>query len=110
MKSVFAFLAGLAVAYGVSWIAGGGRRTTRFGVISKRGQSSKVDLNSATIQDLIAVGLDPVMANRVMESRPYRSKFDLVNRYVIGEFDYSKIKDRVDVSFEEAHEDIQIAS
>ncbi len=55
-----------------------------------------LNINQASRQELVSVlGLDPEIADRIVEHRPYPSKIDLLGRMVIPEETYVAIKDRI---------------
>lgn len=55
-----------------------------------------LDINSASADELDALpGIGPVMAKKIIAARPYRAKTDLVNRKVIPQSAYDKIKDQI---------------
>ena len=66
-----------------------------------------LDLNTATQDDFVRLGLDREMSDQVLENRPYRNKLDLLSRMVIPEPAYNAIKDRVGVAG--ATESVKIA-
>jgi hypothetical protein len=57
-----------------------------------------LDLNSSTVDQLRALGLEDEASDRIVENRPYRNKLDLVSRMVIPEQIYNTIKHQVDVA------------
>lgn len=57
-----------------------------------------VDLNTASEDDLLRLGLDGEGAGKIAENRPYRSKLDLLSRMVLPESAYNEIKHRVGVA------------
>jgi DNA uptake protein ComE-like DNA-binding protein len=62
----------------------------------KNGPHALVDINRASEDDLASLpGISKAEARKIIEGRPYRSKDDLVNKGVISESDYAKIRDRV---------------
>lgn len=55
-----------------------------------------LDLNSASAEELQNLrGIGPVLAERIIENRPYVSKIDLVGRMVIPDATYEVIKHEV---------------
>lgn len=93
-----------------------GRRVAERGrLMVRRGQQfagglrqTGMDLNSASFQDLMSLGLDRLMAERIIENRPYRSRLDLVSRVVIPSDIYDGIKHRISVS--RPDEGVKVAS
>ena len=55
-----------------------------------------IDINSAGPDELDSLpGIGPVMAQKIIAGRPYRAKTDLLNRKIIPQSAYDKIKDRI---------------
>lgn len=55
-----------------------------------------VDINSGSINELKGLpGIDDVYAQRIVDSRPYQKKDELVSRNIIPEIIFKKIKDRI---------------
>lgn len=57
----------------------------------------RLDLNSATKEELVGIGLTPTQSNRVIEHRPYARPEDLLNKHVLSEDDYKQIEPHVRV-------------
>jgi DNA uptake protein ComE-like DNA-binding protein len=62
----------------------------------KNGPHALVDLNSASETDLASLpGVSRPQARKIIEERPYQKKEDLVEKGVISESEYEKLRDRV---------------
>ena len=57
-----------------------------------------LDLNTATHEDLLGLGLNEELIEKVTENRPYRNKLDLLSRMVIPEHAYEAIKHQVGIA------------
>jgi hypothetical protein len=96
MKHVAALFAGIGLTV---LIAFGLQTTSRGRELRRRIQQwPMVDLNGCSTEQLLALGLDRLLAERIMENRPYRSKLELVERFVIPREFYARIRNRVRVS------------
>ena len=63
---------------------------------SSKANGQIVDLNSATKAQLIDLpGIGEAYAQRIIDSRPYREKTDLIRRNIIPEATYRQIQERV---------------
>lgn len=61
--------------------------------------ASKVDLNSATVEALGKLdGISAARAKAIVENRCYQSATDLVDRRILPQSVYRKIKDQVETS------------
>ncbi len=61
-----------------------------------RDHSHPLDLNTATESDLESLpGITKTDAERIIRNRPYRSKNELVNKRIISEESYQRIRDNV---------------
>jgi DNA uptake protein ComE-like DNA-binding protein len=67
-----------------------------------------LDLNTADRDDFLALGMDSVTADQIVENRPYRNKLDLLSRMVVPESSYNQIKHQIGVA--EATESIKVGS
>jgi competence protein ComEA len=55
-----------------------------------------LDINSGSINELKGLpGIDDVYAQKIVDSRPYQKKDELVSRNIIPESIFKKIKDRI---------------
>ncbi len=101
--AVLALFGGFATAIGIAILAA-----------TKPGASilapGVLDINKASAEDLVALGLDETMAARVVEYRPYRSRIELLERYVLGRPDFDLIRDHVGVDVAHAHDAVRVAS
>jgi competence protein ComEA len=52
-----------------------------------------LDINSASEEEIVAVGMDKATAKKVIEGRPYRNKVELVSRSLLTRDQYDKLKD-----------------
>ena len=52
-----------------------------------------VDINTAPEADIVAVGIDKLVAKKIVEGRPYRNKRDLVMRQLMTLNQYNEVKD-----------------
>jgi len=57
-----------------------------------------VDLNTASHEQLLRLGLNDEMTDKIVDNRPYRNKLDLLSRMVIPEAIYNGIRSMVGVA------------
>jgi len=59
-------------------------------------QSSKqLDINSATEEEMVAIGIEKAAAKKIIEARPYRNKSELVSKQLLTRPQYDKLKDLI---------------
>jgi DNA uptake protein ComE-like DNA-binding protein len=58
--------------------------------------AGKIDVNSASQDELEKLnGIGPVTAKKIVDGRPYKTKRDLLNKKVVSQGEYDKIKDNI---------------
>jgi len=90
-------LCALCLFAGVTFAQAGGDQSSTSSTSTKKAKSSKsstkkVDVNSATKEELVAAGLDDATAQKVIDGRPYKTKADLVKKNIMSKDDYDKVK------------------
>jgi DNA uptake protein ComE-like DNA-binding protein len=94
---VMTVLCALCLFAGVTFAQAGGDQSSTSSTSTKKAKSSKsstkkVDVNSATKEELVAAGLDDATAQKVIDGRPYKTKADLVKKNIMSKDDYDKVK------------------
>lgn len=102
MKSLVWFVAGLGAAAAVGQVA-------RWRRERPWSANAQIDLNGCHREDLLVAGLDEELADKIIDNRPYRSKFDLLNRFIVSDAMYARLRSRVYVDAAAAHSTVQIA-
>lgn len=70
--------------------------TTKKTTKKSAASSSKIDINSATREELETLpGIGPATSQKIVDGRPYRAKSDLLKRKVVSASEYEKIKDSI---------------
>jgi DNA uptake protein ComE-like DNA-binding protein len=92
MKTLIAGGLALALSLGGSALAANTLHGSQTGTV----RHGLVDINRASEADLEHLsGIGPVMAHKIIQARPYKSKDELVRRKVIPKSAYLPIKDEV---------------
>jgi DNA uptake protein ComE-like DNA-binding protein len=95
LKRIFYMGSVLALGF-IGAIARVQAQTPRPAVAPVTPQSSLIDINSASRDDLMALdGIGEVRAEAIIRARPFKAKTDLVERRLIPEAVYEKIADKV---------------
>jgi DNA uptake protein ComE-like DNA-binding protein len=103
MKNLVWFLAGIGSAAALAQLASWRRRPTQ-------AAATGLDLNNCSREELLRLpGVRDDVAERILDNRPYRSKFDLLNRLIVTESVYSQLRSRVYVDPAAARQSVQIA-
>src|SRR5262245_36922071 len=59
-------------------------------------QSKKqIDINSATEEEMVSIGIEKATAKKIIEARPYRAKTELVSKQLLTRVQYDKLKDQL---------------
>jgi competence protein ComEA len=59
-------------------------------------QSKKqIDINSASEEEMVAIGIEKAAAKKIIEARPYRNKAELVSKQLLTRPQYDKLKDLI---------------
>ncbi|HTM90168.1 MAG TPA: helix-hairpin-helix domain-containing protein [Terriglobales bacterium] len=70
--------------------------TTKKTTKKSAASSSKIDINSATKDELEALpGIGPATSQKIIEGRPYRAKSELLKRKIVSANEYEKIKSEI---------------
>ena len=53
----------------------------------------QVDINTASEEEMVAIGIEKAAARKIVEARPYRNKTELVSKQLLTRVQYDKLKD-----------------
>lgn len=57
-------------------------------------QSKKqLDINTASEEEMVSIGIEKAAAKKIIEARPYRNKTELLSRQLLTKAQYDKLKD-----------------
>ena len=100
-RTLTAFFAGLSLSAAAAYLLRG---------IQQRRQAGHglLDLNQCSMEDLRGLGLEESTIERIVESRPYRSKLELVSRVMLPNPIYEGVKNRVSIT--NSNEPVKVAS
>jgi competence protein ComEA len=99
---VLTILCALCLFAGVAFAQGGTDQTSKKGTTAgekqtkKSTKAKKVDVNSATKEELTALpGIDDATAQKIIDGRPYKTKRDLVTKNIVPQDEYDKVKNDI---------------
>jgi len=55
----------------------------------------QIDINSASEDEMVAIGIEKAAAKKIIEARPYRNKSELVSKQLLTRTQYDKLKDLI---------------
>ena len=91
--------AGLALTLAVvpaTWALSSASATPQNRTMSTHSRTRHVDINTASASQLKTLhGVGEMYAQRIIRSRPYNSKYELVTKGVLPQHVYDKIKDQI---------------
>ncbi len=61
----------------------------------KKAALKPLDINTATEEEIAAIGIDKTAAKKIIEGRPYRNKTELVSRMLLSRDQYDKVKSAI---------------
>jgi DNA uptake protein ComE-like DNA-binding protein len=91
----FAFLIG-PVGSSLSWAADAPKKEAPAPAKAPDKKKAPLDLNTASVEELQALpGIGDAYAKKIVDNRPYKKKDELVQKKVVPQATYDKIKDLV---------------
>jgi len=62
--------------------------------------AAAIDINHCDFQQILALpAIDSTLATRIIENRPYRTKFDLLERFIVPEDVFQQIRHDIRVQY-----------
>jgi DNA uptake protein ComE-like DNA-binding protein len=55
----------------------------------------QLDINTATEEEMVAIGIEKAAAKKIIDARPYRNKSELVSKQLLTRTQYDKLKDLI---------------
>ena len=55
----------------------------------------QLDINTATEEEMVAIGIEKAAAKKIVDARPYRNKSELVSKQLLTRAQYDKLKDLI---------------
>jgi competence protein ComEA len=101
MKRLIALLVALAFLIGpmgpsLSWAADAPKKETTAPAKAPDQKKAPLDLNTASVAELQALpGIGDAYAKKIVDNRPYKKKDELVQKKIVPQATYDKIKDLV---------------
>jgi hypothetical protein len=97
--AIVLFQAAGGLAFGIELVSPGVQTTPAMvcmpAVELPMGHDNLVDINSAPKDWLVWAGIDESLAGKIISSRPFLSRTDLLSRRILSREAYEKIKNRI---------------
>ena len=111
IRSLYVILLTVVLATSFAWpaYAADAKSRSERRAASDDSRAATVDINTATAEELNALpGVGKATAKKIVDNRPYSSKRDLLDKKIISQSTYDKIKDRI-VAHRSESEDSKVA-